>query len=387
MTFVPGSTLSKFLPAVPEHASGRGSLPGKAELAALRAGIDERMRGYLAEQRAEYLRQPVFSTLYDDLQEFVCRPGKRLRPLLFLLAHRVFGAGGSGQRERAISQEALFSVGSSLEFLHAFILVHDDIIDRGETRRGQPTLHRVIEGRLSSFADRRRAGHNLALVMGDILFALAQRCLLETPLPAGMAARLGVQLLGCMVETGFGEAADIVHGTRDMAKVSPEEIEHMYCLKTTCYTIEGPLAMAALLHGVDAAGLDALGRLARPAGLAFQIQNDLQEFARFEVSDVEVPPDILEGKKTLLIRTAFDLLNETDRGFLQLCFSTGTPTEGTVSKARELITKSGAVGKLTGKMTELFALADAEARQAPFTAEVREGLVALIHLVRDVSRG
>ena len=161
----------------------------------------------------------------------------------------------------------------------------------------------------------------------------------------------------------------------------------MYCLKTTCYTIEGPLAMAAILHGIDAAGLDALGRLARPAGLAFQIQNDLQEFARFEVSDAEVPVDILEGKKTLLIRTAFDLLSETDQGFLQFCFSTGTPTEGTVSKARELITKSGAVGKLTTRMDELFASADAEAARSPFAPEVQAGLMALIQLVRQVSQG
>ena len=387
MTIVPGLMLSKSLAAVSTLDSRPRFVPDTAGLAALRTGVDARMRSYLSEQRAEYLRQPVFATLYDDLTEFVCRPGKRLRPLLFLLANRIFELGGAGAELPTASERDLFSIGASLEFLHAFILVHDDIIDRGETRRGKPTLHRVIEGRLSSFADRRRAGRNLALVMGDILFALAQRCLLETSLMPGAASRLGVQLLGCMVETGFGEAADIVYGTRDMAKVGTDEIEHMYCLKTTCYTIEGPLAMAAMLHGVDAAGLDALGRLARPAGLAFQIQNDLQEFARFEVSDAEVPVDILEGKKTLLIRTAFDLLNETDQGFLQLCFSAGAPTEGTVSKARELITKSGAVGKLTAKMDELFASADDEARRAPFPAEVQESLVALIHLVRDVSRG
>ena len=145
--------------------------------------------------------------------------------------------------------------------------------------------------------------------------------------------------------------------------------------------------MAAALHGVDEAGIEAISRVACPAGLAFQIQNDLQEFARFEVSDAEVPADILEGKKTLLIRTAFDLLSETDQSFLQFCFSTGTPTEGTVSKARELITKSGAVGRLTARMDELFAAADAEARRAPFASEVQEGLVELIHLVRDASRG
>lgn len=386
---MPGSSLSQtLLPADTAFPNRLTRLPAAAHLARLRAGVDERMRRYLQARRDEYLRQPVFATLYDDLSEFVCRPGKRIRPLLFLLACEVFSGSKHGEAAAApFPEEDLLAVGASLEFLHAFILVHDDIIDRAETRRSQPTLHRVLEGRLSSFADRRRAGQNLALVMGDILFALAQRCLLETPLPLGAAARLGTMLLGCMVETGFGEAADIVHGTRDMAKVCQQEIEQMYCLKTTCYTIENPLAMAAVLHGVDEAGVEALGRLARPAGLAFQIQNDLQEFARFEVSDAEVPADILEGKKTLLIRTAFDLLNETDQGLLQLCFSAGTPTEGTVSKAKELITKSGAVGKLTARMDELFASADAEAHRLPFRPEVQTGLLGLVHLVREVSRG
>ena len=75
-------------------------------------------------------------------------------------------------------------------------------------------------------------------MLGDILFALAQRCLLATPLPEGVAPRLGKRLLECMVDTGFGEVLDVVHGTRDISKVDAAEIEQMYCLKTTCYTIE-----------------------------------------------------------------------------------------------------------------------------------------------------
>ena len=385
MTFVPSAFKSQ---AEPDAANTRA--PGDRQgqpllsaetLAKMRAGIDRRLAEYLHAQRSEYLEQPVFAVLYDDLAEFVCRPGKRIRPLLFLLADQVFGRGVA-----RVDEQSRLSVAASLELLHAFILIHDDIIDRAETRRGRPTLHRSIEARLSSFSDRPRAGRNLALVMGDILFALAQRCLLETPLPAGLSARLGTLLLGCMVDTGFGEVADIVHSTRDVAKVNADEIEHMYCLKTTCYTIECPLTMAAVLHGVDTAGLQALGRIAKPAGLAFQIQNDLQEFARFEVSDAEVPADLLEGKKTLLMRTAYDLLNENDRGLLQLCFSAGTPTEGTLSKARELITKSGAVGRLGARVDTLFAVADTETRTAPFPSDVRDGLFALVRMVRDVAR-
>ncbi len=353
------------------------------ELAAMRVGIDVRLASYLHAQRADYARQPVLAALYDDLTEFACRPGKRLRPTLFLLAERVFADG----RPTAVGPAPdLLAAAVSLELLHAFILIHDDIIDRSETRRGLPTLHRAVEGRLSSFADRHRAGTNLALVLGDVLFALAQKSLLEATLaPPAVVARLGALLLGCMVETGFGEAADIVYGLRDVSKVQTAEIETMYLLKTTRYTIECPLAMAAVLHGVDADGLEAISRISRPAGLAFQIQNDLMEFARFEVSDAEVPADILEGKKTLLMRTAFDLLNENDRGLLQLCFTACGPSEGTVSKARELLTKSGAVGRLTRRMDELFAQADAEVGRSGFSSTVQGKLAGLIRLVRDAA--
>ena len=379
---MPGALLLE--PAAAAAAAARGpSLFAEAEIAALRTSIDRRLVEQLAVERTEYLRQPLFATLYDDLADFVCRPGKRLRALLFLLAHQVFSQ--SVRSAPPVTGADLLGVGASLEFLHGFILIHDDIIDQAETRRALPALHRLIESRLPSFTDRRRAGRNLALVLGDILFALAQKALLQTSLPAELKTRLVIHLLSCTAETGFGEVADILHGTRDVAKVSVAEIEQMYWLKTSRYTMECPLAMAAMLHGADAGQLAAITRLATPAGLAFQIQNDLQEFARFELTDAAAPADILEGKKTLLIRTAFDLLSEPDQSLLQLCLSTGAATEATVSKARELIAKSGAVAQLAGRMTSLLAQSEAEARASDFSTGVQSGLIGLIHLVREAA--
>lgn len=369
MTIVPVSP-----PAPPSVA-----LPARnsADLSALRQEVDAYLAEYLAAQRDG---QAAFAMLYDDLAAFACRPGKRLRPLLFLLAHRVFSRAETPSRD-------LLAVAASLELLHGFILVHDDLIDRAECRRGQPSLHRVIEGRLTAYSDRARVGGNLAIVLGDILFALAQKCLLETGLEPAMKTRLGSLVLGCMVETGFGEAADIIHGTRDVSKVSLPEIEQMYLLKTTRYTIECPLAMAAILAGAGEPELAAIARIAQPAGLAFQIQNDLREFARFEVSDQRTPDDISEGKKTFLMRTAFALLNESDRGLLQMCLGNGPATEAKVSKARELVAKSGAISRLTRTMDDLFARADGEVAGSGFAGEIQTGLGELIRLVRGVAQG
>ena len=367
-------------PALPPAIPAGEGVAGMS-LTELQAAVDAFMSDYLAHTRPEYARQSINAALYDDAMEFLCRPGKRLRPLLFLLAHRIFR-----QPDDATSERDLLALATSLELLHGFILIHDDIIDRAEMRRGLPTLHRVLEGRLPAFADHDRAGKNLSLVIGDILFAVAQQCLLETEsIPYARRVQLSRLLLSCLVETGFGEAADIIYGTRDISKISHGEIERMYLLKTTRYTIECPLAMAATLAGASPAAVRQITRVALPAGLAFQIQNDLQEFARFEISDNDVPVDILEGKKTLLIHTAFELLGETDRSLLQLCFSGSAPSEATLSKARELIAKSGAVTRLRERMTELLREADAAAHAAVFTPTEQSGLVALIHIVRDAS--
>lgn len=355
--------------------------PGASELRGLQAAVDGFMAEYLAGARPAYIRQTVNAALYDDAVEFVCRPGKRLRPVLFLLAHRIFQAPDS-----TVAERDLLAIGTSLELLHGFILIHDDIIDRSELRRGRPTLHRVLESRLPAYADPARIGKNLSLVLGDILFALAQQCLLgtETVAPA-TSIRLSRQLLGCLMETGFGEAADILYGTRDIAKIRLEEIEQMYLLKTTRYTIECPLAMAAVLAGASEEAVAQLEKVARPAGLAFQVQNDLQEFERFEVSDADVPADFLEGKKTMLIHTAFELLGETDRALLQLCLTGSSPSDASVSMARELVTKSGAVSFLRRRMQELLDEASSAAQAEVFTPSQRTGLDILIRLVRDAA--
>ena len=86
MTFVPATLLPDQLRTIGLLAASK---PGP-EIAAWRARIDDFLRAYLTRQRADYLSQPVFAPLYDDVIEFVCRPGKRLRPLLFLMALTAF---------------------------------------------------------------------------------------------------------------------------------------------------------------------------------------------------------------------------------------------------------------------------------------------------------
>src|SRR5258708_39272074 len=97
-----------------------------------------------------------------------------------------------------------------------------------------------------------------------------------------------------------------------------------------------------------------LAELSEPVGRAFQIQNGLIEYQQFKGVDRLRQTDILEGKKTLLLRVAYERLTDVDRSFLQLCLSTRTSNDASVSKIEQLIDKSGAVGILTQRMEALF---------------------------------
>ena len=193
-----------------------------------------------------------------------------------------------------------------------------------------------------------RVGENVAVVMGDMLFAMAVDTLRSADFPADRRdAALG-HFLRYITDTGAGEIYDILLGTRDIARVSEEDIARMYTLKTTRYTFEAPLVLGALLAGVDEEATGASWpRLIEPVGLAFQIQNDLIEYQKFKGVNRLRQTDLLEGKKTLLLRAAYDQLDDLDRSFLQLCLSTRTSNDTSVSKIEQLIDKSGAVALLT----------------------------------------
>jgi len=311
------------------------------------------------------------------MTEFVGRRGKRIRPMLLLGSYRIFGG------ERAIEDVSLMRSALSLELLHAFILIHDDVIDQSERRRRLPTFHKLVEERLGKTEDAARTGENVAMVVGDILFAMAVDTLRSTDFAPGLRDSALGHFLRYISDTGAGEIYDILLGKRDIARVAETDILRMYTLKTTRYTFEAPLVLGAILAGVGEDVLRELAELIEPVGLAFQIQNDLIEYSQFKGVDRMRQTDLLEGKKTLLLRVAYDKLDDPDRSFLQLCLSTRTSNDASVSKIEQLIDKSGAVALLTRRMEALFQQAEAALESSSFSAAQRDGLREAISLVRQ----
>ncbi len=335
------------------------------------------LQAFFARHQERYAYGEWVESLYLDVSEYVARKGKRIRPMLLLGAHGLFA--GDGDYAAAPAMRAAIG----LELLHTFILIHDDVIDRSERRRGLPTFHKHVEARLGSRAGRERVGQSIALVVGDVVFALAIECVANAGCPEDRRGAVLSQFLALTTETGCGEIQEIALGLRDISRVSANEIRHMYTLKTTRYTVEGPLVLGAMLAGASQEAVQAIRQFAEPVGLAFQISNDLQEFRHFEVSDPMFQSDLLEGKKTLLVREAFERLNECDRSFLQLCLDSPSLGEPSIHKVGELIRKSGAEAVLEEEMRRLFDEARMALDTPALTPEQREGLLFLKDHVRS----
>jgi len=349
----------------------------RAELQQASVVFESFLARFFQENAERYAYGELFEPLYLDMTEFVARRGKRIRPMLLLGSYRIFGG------ERTFEDISLQRAALSLELLHAFILIHDDVIDQSERRRGLPTFHKLVEERLGRLDDAARVGANVAIVIGDILFALATDTLRSIDFAPALRDAALSRSLRYITDTGAGEIYDILLGTRDIARVGEGDIERMYTLKTTRYTFEAPLVLGALLAGAGEELLRELSELIEPVGLAFQIQNDLLEYQKFKGVDRLRQTDLLEGKKTLLLRAAFDHLADLDRSFLQLCLSTRTSNDTSVSKIEQLIDKSGAVALLTERMNGLFEQAEKAVAGSSLTPAQGDGYRELISLIRQ----
>ncbi len=349
------------------------------QLEQAQAALERHLQDYFSRQKSRYSYGEWFDPIYFDLCEFVGRKAKRIRPLMLMLSYRAFDG------TRPLNHPSVLDCATALELLHSFILIHDDVIDRSETRRGLPTFHRLAARRLSPYEDQGRIGENIAMVMGDMVFTMAVRAMHQTDFePARRHAAMDA-FLQYSADTGCGEIYDILFSVRDIDRVTIADIERMYYLKTTRYTFEAPCVMGAILAGASAEKQDALRQITTPLGLAFQIQNDLLE-CRFRDDDPTPSNDLMEGKKTMVVREAYDRLNEVDRSFLQLCLGATRRTESTMLKLRDLILKSGALESLHERSEALFAEATAAVESPAFTGEESGKLAAAMAVIRQQAK-
>ncbi|VAX35962.1 Geranylgeranyl diphosphate synthase [hydrothermal vent metagenome] len=248
----------------------------------------------------EYKLHLVHPILYKSIREFSLRPGKRIRPLLLILSY----LGYTNKK----TTPSIYNASTCIELLHNFMLIHDDIIDRSDLRRGKPTLHKLL-GKIVKNTDQEKLGYNLSIVAGDIVYALAIDAFLsikEAPERKERALKYFIQTAAF---TAMGEFIDTIHGVEKLNKITEKDVFLNYTLKTARYTFDCPLVTGAILAGADQKDIKKLSELGILVGQAFQIQDDIIGIFDSEKNiGKSILSDLAESKKTILVCHAYKTL-------------------------------------------------------------------------------
>ena len=279
----------------------------------IRRNIDASLASFLNTVKKEYKLHLVSPLLFESIREFTLRPGKRIRPLLLVLTYK-----GYAPRTKRIARK-LYNASTCMEFLHNFMLIHDDIIDRSGLRRGKPTMHKTLERTLKS-PDPRKLGIDLGIIAGDIVYALAIDAFLSIDERKERKERALKYFIQTAAFTAMGEFIDTVHGVSTLDDVKEKDVFLNYTLKTARYTFDCPMVTGAILAGADKKEAHKISQFGILVGQAFQIQDDI--IGIFETEKKIGKPilsDLLEKKKTLLVCHANRILKgKTKTGFLRI---------------------------------------------------------------------
>lgn len=255
--------------------------PFLALLGEVKGPVDTALEALLLHERR------TFGALGDEVNamlesaETLCRGGKRLRAGLIAAGFDAFA-----RDPRPVNPQVI-GAGVAVELLQSYFLIHDDWMDQDATRRGNPTVHTELARRFGGA----HLGACSAVLAGDFLLTLAHRefhrVALATTKPAELLAAFTQMQLAAVV----GQQLDVVGQTRNALSV--------YELKTGSYTVNGPLAVGALLGGANPDVLPALAGFAMPAGIGFQVRDDLLNlFTPSEQTGKPRGSDITSGKWT-----------------------------------------------------------------------------------------
>jgi geranylgeranyl diphosphate synthase type I len=327
--------------------------------------MEGRLQVIFAEQRRQWAPlDPWLVELVDRLAGFVLGSGKRLRPLF--CAYGYLAAGGTGQ------PATLVDTAAALELLHSFALLHDDVMDGSPTRRGRPSLHRhladlhLAEGYAG---DARRFGEGMAVLVGDLGFAMAHRLTAELPSPTlEIWHQLGNELV-------MGQFLDIAGAARGGASTRRALTIARY--KSGSYTVERPLQLGATLAGLPVGAAGHMFPFAQPLGEAFQLRDDLLGAFGDEASTGKPSGDDLrQGKVTVLLAVARRRAGRRSAAVLDRVGQPGLG-EADLAEVRRVLVECGARAEVERMISARFRAALEALEAAPLADGVSRALAEL----------
>lgn len=344
----------------------------KIELAKMKKLIDKELDIYLSEIIEETKKIDNFSTLVlNDCKKNLLAAGKRIRPIM--MCYGYLAAGGKKQDE-------ILKTCICVELIHAFLLAHDDLIDKDDMRHGRATIHAKYKKYSQQFfiaKDNEHFGNSTAMLLGDFLYSLGNKVLFNSNFKAENLIRALKKMQNIVGRTIVGETQDVIMEYK--GKATEKEILTMYENKTAKYTFEGPLHLGAILAGASDDFCDELSKFAIPLGIAFQIQDDvIGVFGDSKKTGKPVGSDVSEGKITLLTLKAYEKADKKQKKILDDLLGKENLTEDELNSFRNVLIETRTLDEVNAMAFGLLQEAKKGIKGVDLVDEAREFLVELV---------
>ena len=338
---------------------------------AVRARVGAVLDEFLAAKAAQ-APDECLPPVVAAVREYVAG-GKRLRPVF---CHCGWLAAGGDPDAPSVAR-----IGAALELFHSFALIHDDIMDGSELRRGMPAMHlrlAALHGGGDPAAARRFAV-NAAILVGDLCLVWSDELLHAAGLAPALLARARPLLDAMRTEVMAGQYLDLENtGDHDWLSRAWRTIG----LKTAGYTVERPLQLGAALAGADQALLAACTAYGRPLGEAFQLRDDLLGvFGDPARTGKPALDDLREGKSTVLMALTWQRASTPDRATLRALHGDPDLDESGAEVLRGIVLSTGAAAAVERLVRTRVGQAVTALACAPVPEPVRRTLIELAERV------
>ncbi|MEU4788308.1 polyprenyl synthetase family protein [Micromonospora tulbaghiae] len=337
-------------------------------------GVDETLAAFLAAE-VDSLSEidAAMGGFAATARDCVMAGGKRVRPTFAYWGWR----GVVGGEEPLCS---VLPALSALELLHTFALVHDDVMDASDTRRGLPTAHRAAAARhrvAGHTGDPDRYGEAVAVLIGDLCMVWADRLMAHAAVPAERLLDVRRCYDQMRVETVAGQFLDVL-GENDSANWTVDRALRVARYKTASYTVQRPLLFGACLAGADADDplIAAYTRYGLAVGEAFQLRDDLLGvYGDPETTGKPAGDDLRTGKPTALLMLARQLADPAQRRVLERAGSVTSADE--VDRLADVVRDTGAAARVERMISDRVTEALAALGTAPIDETARTALTGL----------
>ncbi|MFE5331323.1 polyprenyl synthetase family protein [Embleya sp. NPDC056575] len=305
----------------------------RIDMTVVREQVDAVLEEFLAGKAREAAECGHPPEVVPVVRDFLAADGKRIRPVLCVVGWHA--AGGRGERH------AILRVAASLELFVTFALIHDDIMDDSATRRGRPTVHRLLAKRYADHRRPERMGADAALLVGNLALIWSRELLHSAGLDADRARAVHAVDDTLQAEVMFGQYRDLLGGDR-----FDEDVEAALAIvryKTAGGTVQRPLQLGAAVAGAGPDLANVFTALGLPLGEAFQLRDDLLGvFGRPDSTGKPNLDDLREGKRTVLLALALRRADAEQQATLRALVGRADLDEDGARRIRVVLEATGA---------------------------------------------